>query len=382
MTSDVKVWYSAEMKKGFGIRELAEQARAAGAHDLAQGVIDAEPPEVLLTALRELPLEEYSSYNNKRGVPVYREAVREYLAGRGWPVVTAQVLATSGITGATTAALLADLKPGAKVLLPEPFFIGHKLLLEALGMEIVYWPMPLTGSDHWHELGEKMEEVEAVIVTNPHNPTGQVVPLEVVKALAERAVETKTLLLLDEMYRDFVWEAEDPFDDAAYAGLNLQKTVVMRGWSKSLAIPGWRVGFAITSPERVEAMAGRHDALYLGGSTLGQHGLAVALDQQAAGLQEYIGGLRERLLANRELLAEAFAGAGFTPVIAPATYYMLLEHHKESDLAVMEELIERLIVATPLSILTSKPDKPTGFIRIHFGVSEITAQEVADILLT
>src|SRR4051812_18887458 len=98
-------------KASFSIRELAERAKQEGASDLAQGVIDTSPPHILLENLRSLPLEKYSSYNNKRGVQEYREAIQYLLTQRGWEVPLSNIMATAGVMGGITSSLLTNLKP-------------------------------------------------------------------------------------------------------------------------------------------------------------------------------------------------------------------------------------------------------------------------------
>lgn len=362
--------------KSVGIRELAERARAEGAFDLAQGVVDAPPPKVLTEALRSLPLDKVSMYNNKRGVMEYREALVGYLGSRGWKVELGGVMATAGANGGATAALLTDLRPGVKVLLPEPFFVYHKLLLETLGFEIEFMRVPLEEQPDWDEIKERMKDVDAAIITTPSNPTGQMAAVETLVRLSEAAVENDCLLLIDEMYREFIWD-NPPKDDGGYDGLNFDKTVLLRSWSKTFAIPGWRVGFAVTSPERVEKMAVRHDALYIGGPTIAQHALAVALKNNLDDLNEYVADLREKLLNNKEILTKVFEGFGMEPVPVPATYYMMLKHNRESDMATVEELIQKKIVTTPGNILYADSTKDTGYIRIHFAVADGVAKEIA-----
>ncbi len=368
------------MSKQIGIRELAERAKKEGAYDLAQGVIDAPPPEVLVKALGKLSVESVSGYDNKRGVLKYREAVRKYLSLRGWNLSVENILGTAGATGGTVGALLNDCQPGDKVLLPEPFFIGHKLMLEALGFEVEYYKVPLNAQPDWEEIKEKMNNVKAFILTTPANPTGQVASVNVLKDLSEAAKESDCLLIIDEMYREFIW-SEEVIDDSAYADLDLAKTVIVRSFSKTFAIPGWRVGFVVTSPERVEEMAVKHDALYLGGSTLAQNALAEVLDNSLDELNEYVSDLRELLKENMKLLAGAFKEYGFTPLPVPATYYMLLKHDDENDMAVVEELIAKKIVTTPLNVLYSDTENNTGYIRIHFALNSEVAKKVQEILL-
>ena len=367
------------MAKKIGIRELAERAKAEGAYDLAQGVIDAAPPRALMAALKGLELDKVSTSNNKRGVKEYREAIVNYLGSRGWKVAFDQVMAIAGANGGAAAALLTDLRPGATVLLPEPFFVYHKLLLETLGFAIEYIKVPLGEQPDWGEIERRMEKVDAAVITTPANPTGQVASVEVLKSLSEAAAKHDCLLLIDEMYREFIWD-NPPKDDSGYDALNFDKTVLLRSFSKTYAIPGWRVGFAVTSPERVEEMAARHDALYIGGSTIAQHALAVALTNNLAELNRYVADLREKLWRNKEILEKAFAGYGFTPLPVPATYYMMLKHNKESDMAAVEELIEKKIVSTPANILYADSTKETGYIRIHFAVADGVADKVVEIL--
>lgn len=367
------------MSKNIGIRELAERAKKEGAYDLAQGVIDAPPPEVLIKTLRDLPLEKISSYDNKRGVMKYREAVAKYLGSRGWKVDVNQVLSVAGAMGGITSALLTELRPGARVLLPEPFFVYHKLLLETLGFEIEYYSVPLDTQPDWGEIKKKMGSVKALILTTPANPTGQMASGEILKSLSEVAKDSDCLLILDEMYREFIWSEETP-DDSAYADLDLAKTVVVRSFSKTFAIPGWRVGFVVTSPERVEEMAVRHDAVYIGGSTIAQNAMAGVLDNNLDELNEYVSDLRELLRKNMKMLALAFEQYGMTPLPVPATYYMLLKHNRESDMAAVERLFTKKIAVTPVNILYADSSKDAGYIRIHFGVTKETAKAVVDIL--
>ena len=367
------------MTKELGIRELAERAKKEGCFDLAQGVIDADPPKALLNAMRELPLKKVSRYDNKRGVLKYREAIVGYLKSRGWQAGLDNVMSVAGAMAGISSSLVTDLEPCAKVLLPEPFFIAHKLLLEALGFEVEYLPTKLGEDLDWDEVKTKMSEVDAVIVTTPANPTGQVASVEVLRELSERAKEENCLLVLDEMYREFVWD-EDKRDDSEYMNLDLSSTVIVRSWSKTLAIPGWRIGFVITSPDRVEEMAVRHDALYIGGSTIAQHAMAKALDQHLDELNQYVDDLRQTLLQNKAILEKAFTEYGLTPLPVPATYYTLLKHDRDSDMTMVEELIAKKIVTTPVNILYNDSTKNTGYIRIHFAVADGVAEKVAAIL--
>jgi aspartate/methionine/tyrosine aminotransferase len=367
------------MPKQLGIRELAEKAKAEGAYDLAQGVIDADLPTSLVGSFNQISLANTSRYDNKRGVLIYREAVVGYLQSRDWRVSLDSVMSVAGAMAGITTALLTELKPGAKVLLPEPFFVYHKLLLETLGFKVEYLPTKLGEDLDWKEVENRMNEADAIIITTPANPTGQVASATTLQQLSKTAKEKKCLLVLDEMYREFIWDEKER-NDSEYANLDLSKTVVVRSWSKTFAIPGWRIGFVVTSPDRIEAMAVRHDALYIGGSTIAQNAMAEALNEHLDELDQYVDNLRNTLLQNKEILEKAFTEYGLTPLPITATYYTLLKHDRNTDIAMVEELITKKIVATPANILFNDSTKETGYIRIHFAVASGVAEKVATIL--
>lgn len=361
-----------------GIRELAEKAKAEGAYDLAQGVIDADPPQPLLKAMRNLELEKISRYDNTRGVKKYRQAIIEYLYSRNWPVELDQVMSAAGAMAGISSALLTNLRPEAKILLPEPFYIAHEIQLKALGFNIEYYPVPFGSKIDWQELADKMKEVDGAIITSPMNPTGHYASPRTMRDLCLAAKNNDCLLIFDEMYREFIWD-KDVQDDQGYEELDLTSTVIVRSWSKTFAIPGWRVGYVITTPERIEKMAVIHDSLYIGGSTIAQHALANALLNNLDELNNYVTQLRQRLINNKNILRQAFTAYGLSPLPVAATYYMPVKHDRDTDMSLVEELIAKKIVTTPANILTSNK-KDTGYIRVHFAVKPETATQVANIL--
>ncbi|HLD25858.1 MAG TPA: aminotransferase class I/II-fold pyridoxal phosphate-dependent enzyme, partial [Candidatus Andersenbacteria bacterium] len=129
-----------------------------------------------------------------------------------------------------------------------------------------------------------------------------------------------------------------------------------------------------------EKLAARHDALYLGGSTLAQHALALALQKNDAALRQYATTLRQTLSANEQMLREAFALIGMEPLPVPGAYYMLIKHNRGSDEAAMIELQEKKIATVPVNMLRADRRSNTGHIRIHFGVRPETAEKVRQLL--
>ncbi len=366
------------MSETISIRALAEQAKREGAVDLAMGLVEAQPPNVLINALKTLPVENCSDYGPKLGAPAFRTGLKKYLNSRKWDVELNQIMGASGAMGAISAAMLECPRPG-RVILPEPFFVYHKLLFEKLGFDIDYLTLPMDGPPDWDYIEHRMKDADALVLTNPANPSGHIAPVEILKRLSNAAVENSCFFIIDETYREFIWD-DPPEDDSRYAEMNYENCALVRSFSKTFSIPGWRVGYAVTSPERVESMSTAHDGLYIGGSTIAQHAMAKVLDNNIKELDLHVSELRKILLCNKGKLAKAFTGYGMEPIETPATYFMLVKHNRESDMAAVKELLEKKIVVTPANILFSNPGKDTGFIRIHFAIKPENCDLVVNIL--
>lgn len=359
------------------IRELAEYAKSSGSVNLAQGVIDVPPPEILMAILKKLPLKDLSRYENRRGVLVYRQAIQRMLAARNWEIPVESIMATAGGMAGIAASLLVACPAGGRVLLPEPFFQGHRNLIDALGLQAVYVSVPIDQAPDWDELISHFPEVDAAIITTPANPTGQIATIPDLKKILAAGQRHDCFIVLDEIYRDFIWNEPIP-DDAVYSDLDLSRASIVRSFSKTLSVSGWRIGYLLSSPALIEAIINRHDPLFGGASTIAQNTLAVGLTDHYQTITRYIHELRELCQANLAVLADAFSAYGMVPTIPPAAYYMLMKHNRASDIAAMEELIERQIVTLPGRAIYSHPDINTDYIRIQVGITAENRQRVID----
>lgn len=97
-------------------------------------------------------------------------------------------------------------------------------------------------------------------------------------------------------------------------------------------------------------------------------------------MTEYVTGLRQLLLANKSAFARAFTTVGMEALPVPAAYYMLLKHNRASDMAAVDELLERGVAAVPLSLLMNDTNRDTGHVRVHFAVRPETTQAVVKAL--
>ena len=190
------------------------------------------------------------------GVPALRQAIAEYLHGtRGLNVSAANVVVAPGCKIALFMALMALVDPGDEVLYPDPGFPGFASI--TLGLGGVPVPFALTERNHLQpdpdEIATKITRRTKILITNsPSNPTGVVYGHEVQRRLAELAVKHDILVFSDEIYARIIYG--DPYISMmSYPGMQ-DRTLIIDGFSKSFAMTGWRLGYAVAPARIVPAL--------------------------------------------------------------------------------------------------------------------------------
>ena len=159
----------------------------------------------------------------------------------------------SGAAAALAHAFRAVTVPGDSILTFAPFFPEYRFYVELTGAKLKVVPPDLEGFQVDFEKFEEMvtEDVTAVLINTPNNPSGIVYTTETVKRLAavleekERRFGHEIYLISDEPYREIVFDGVD----APYVARHYKNTITCYSFSKSLSIPGERIGYVAVSPE-------------------------------------------------------------------------------------------------------------------------------------
>lgn len=357
-------------------RSMADEAVRRGAIDLAQGVLHCEPPRVLLDLLTEVTrVPRAHAYASPQGVPAYLDALTESLGREGIAVTRDHLLGSSGNTGGLMTALIEHCRPGDGVLLPEPFYPAHLWAIRAARCEPVFLPCDTHFQPDTAALATFLPTVRAVIICNPANPSGFVWSRERLEALMTRAQERDILVIVDETYKDYVWKGE--FITPLTLTSEWSHLVVLRSFSKTLAIAGWRAGYTIAAPERIQQMTFQiHDALYVGAPSLPQHVLARALREHREELDAFVRGTVELYRKTRGELADVFRAIGMKPILPDGAFYMLVKHHQPSDIEATKRLLAAGVAVAPGQAFFRDPSTSSGTIRLHFAVSPEIVTEV------
>ena len=235
-------------------KELERQGRSI--IHLELGEPDFHPAAPVVDALRNAVASGRDRYCATRGVAPLREEIAHYLARtRKLSVAPAEVLVAPGCKMALSLAMMALIEPGDEVLYPDPGFPIYPSFTRGLGAKAV--PFGLVEKNRFQpdleEIAAKITGKTSVLIFNsPNNPTGTVFDQQALEGIAALAVKHDLWVLTDEIYARILFNGE-------YKSISLlpgmaERTVIIDGFSKSFAMTGWRLGYAIAPVHVIDAM--------------------------------------------------------------------------------------------------------------------------------
>ncbi len=300
---------------------MTRLADAHGAVNLSQGFPDfpapAEVKEAAVAAIRG----DVNQYAVTWGSPALRRAIAESYVARGWPHVDPdrEVTVACGATETIGAAVLGLVEEGSEVLVFEPLHESYAPAMQLAGARAV--PVPLH-PPHWtfdpDELGRLVgPRTAAIVVTNPHNPTGRVFTVAELETIAALCLERDLLAITDEIYEHILYEGEHRFL-ARLPGM-ADRTVTVSALSKTYAVTGWRVGWAVAAARLTDAIRKVHDFLTIAApapfQAAGVTALGLGVDYQRRVASEY--------LDRRDDVLRTLADAGIAATSPQGAYYVL-----------------------------------------------------------
>ncbi|MBX3460305.1 MAG: pyridoxal phosphate-dependent aminotransferase [Planctomycetes bacterium] len=189
-------------------------------------------------------------YTVTQGIPALREALMARYAGRFGDVSDWDVMVTSGVSGGLMLSFLALLNPGDEILIPDPYFVMYRHLATMVGAKAVTYDIyPDFRVDAAKVKAKITERTRLIVVNSPSNPTGVAMSEAEARALARLADESGIALISDEIYEDFMYGT--PHVSPRQFTSNC---IVLSGASKSMGMPGWRIGWMFAPKSLSERM--------------------------------------------------------------------------------------------------------------------------------
>jgi len=236
----------------------ALEAKGIDVVHLEIGEPDFDTPKNVSDAAAKALGEGYTHYCNSQGiVPLRTEIAKEIGRTRGVTIDPNRVVVTPGAKPIMFYSILALLEEGDEAIYPNPGFPIYESMINFAGAKPV--PIPLREElDFRFDIDELRSKItphtKLIIINSPQNPTGGVLELDDIRAIADIAQEHDIIVLSDEVYEHIIYEGE-PHSIASLPGM-LDRTILLNGFSKTYAMTGWRLGYAVMPPELVDPIVG------------------------------------------------------------------------------------------------------------------------------
>ncbi len=233
-------------------------------------------PDVVKEAAIKAIRDGENKYSQTAGDAGLIRRIAEQVKGEfGWD--RPSVLVASGLSGGLLLAFMALIDPGDEVIIPDPYFVIYKHVTNMLGGRCVFvnsypdFRLPVDAI-----AGAITDRTKMIICNSPANPTGVVYTGQELETLAKVAAQKDIVVLSDEIYEKFCYDGPCPSIAKYY-----DKTLLMRGFSKSYGMPGWRMGYVAANEalrDVVEEMTKLQQYTFVCAPTPFQKAAIVAMD--------------------------------------------------------------------------------------------------------
>jgi aspartate/methionine/tyrosine aminotransferase len=241
--------------------EAAARARALEAEGrsiihLEIGEPDFDTPAHVRAAAKKALDEGVTHYPPFAGLPDLRAAIAEdSTARKGFPVDPSQVFVTVGGKGVMVYAILALVDPGDEVIVPDPGYPIYESITRFIGGTPV--PIPIRMENDFRldvdELATLITpRTKLLVINSPANPTGGVLTPNDIERIADLAIRHDLMVLADEIYARILYDGAEHLSIASLPGMS-ERTIVLDGFSKTFAMTGWRLGYAIVPQALIKA---------------------------------------------------------------------------------------------------------------------------------
>ena len=363
------------------ITAKAKAMQQAG-HDIVSfgaGEPDFDTPAPICRAAKDALDAGHTRYTAVPGITPLREAIARDYARRGREVRAEEVIVSVGGKHALYNATQVLFERGDRVLVPGPYWVSYPAQISLAGAECVEVLCP--GEAEFKLSAERLDQLlddsfTGLILCSPSNPTGAVYSSEELAALGEViAAHPKLVVFFDAMYDRLYYGGSIAPDLIASAPQIAEQVITFNGFSKTYAMTGWRLGYAIGPPPVIEAMSKLQSQSTSNATSIVQYAGLSALQLK----DETIAEMRDAFRARRDLIV---AGLNALPGVRCATpqgaFYafpdfsaLLQQGALKDDLALAEFLLEEARVAVVPGSAFGAP----GYLRFSYATSEALIRE-------
>jgi len=288
------------------------------------------------------------------------------------------IVVTTGSTEAIMLGLMCSIDPGEGVMYPDPGFLAYRPSIEVLnGLPV---PIPLLEEEGFQIDVERMEKAivpektNALILNTPSNPTGTVFSKKALEEVAGFAVEYGLLIISDEAYEKLVYGGEKHVSIGSLNGME-DRVLTLHSFSKTYAMPGFRLGYAVGNEKIVAAMTKMHLFTSLCAPTISQVTAIEALKGSQAAVRKMV---REYDRRRRMILKRMNEIPGFRCAEPKGAFYAFpnISYYKMKSMKFAEWLLKKAKVAVVPGTEFGRMGE--GFIRCSYATAYPKIEKAMD----
>jgi aminotransferase len=288
-----------------GIRTILERVKRMEQEGtqiihLEIGCPDFDTPEHIKRASYQALSDGKVHYTSNYGILPLREAIAGKLKRDNHLVFDpkTEIIVTVGVSEGIMMTMMALLNPGDEVLIPEPLFPNYVMAARMAGAIPV--TVPVYAENEYQPARADFEarlskRTRMLVVTTPGNPTGVVLSENTLRDLADLSIENDLLVMADEIYEKLIYDNRRHISIASLPGMR-SRTITLNGFSKSYAMPGWRLGYVAAEAPLIQALIRIHQYSVVCTNSFAQWGGVAALEGSQVCVQAMVEKFNQRRL--------------------------------------------------------------------------------------
>ena len=359
--------------------QAAQALRASGANvcDFGAGEPDFDTPDNIKQAADRAMRAGRTKYTANGGISELHRAIIDFYRNEfGTEYAPGEVMATAGGKQAVFNAVVTLLNPGDEALIPKPYWVTFPEIVVFAGGKPVFieteeTDFVLTVEQVKHAITPR---TKLLILNSPSNPSGRVLPPAEFRRIMELTAERGIYVVSDECYLRFVYPPGEVFSAASLPPELRARLCIAGSFSKTYAMTGWRVGYALAPPEWIKAMLKVQGHSTSNANSIAQWGAVEAL----TGPQESVGVMLAEYTARRAwLLNELRNIPGIKCSEPEGAFYAFPDVRGclQKDLKTSGDFAQRLLEDEHVVVTDGAGFGAEGYVRISYATSMEQIQE-------
>jgi len=291
---------SATLAAGAKARQLKAEGKTV--YDFSLGEPDFPTPAHICDAAHQAMLQGHTHYTAASGLVELRAAIaRYYQKNYGLTVSPEQVIVSNGAKHSIHNMLESTVGPGDEVIIPTPYWVSYSDMVQMTGASYVLVPtteasgFKMTAAQLRHAITPRSR---LLMLNSPSNPTGSVYSRKELEALADVILDSNLAVMSDEIYEKLVYGDTKMTCFAAMRPELAERTITISGVSKSYAMTGWRMGWAVGPAHVIKMMGNVQSQQTSSPCSISQYAAITALD----GEQKCVEEMRQEFAVRRDLV--------------------------------------------------------------------------------